>query len=53
MIYNKEECDLLLNISLRKTVERSIISKLDDLPIAFRSAMDCQLELDLQRCDAM
>ena len=52
MIYSTEECNLIQNVEYRKTLERSIYS-LDAFPISFKSAMDCQLELDIKRCGAM
>jgi len=53
MIFSNEECQMLLQVEYRKTLERSIYSTMDALPLAFKSAMDCQLELDIARCNAM
>ena len=53
MIYSNEECQTLLLVEYRKTMERSVYFTIESLPIAFKSAMDCQLELDVMRCEAM
>lgn len=53
MIYNKEECDNLLLIRERKLMERSIYGAMEMVPIAVRMSMDCQLQLDIERCNAM
>jgi len=53
LIYTIEECDAIRNIKERKELERSIYSSMDSLPIAVRTSMDCQFELDIQRCDSM
>lgn len=34
-------------------LEKSIYSAMDSIPISVRSAMDCQFDLDIERCNAM
>ncbi len=53
MIFSQSECDLLTQVMYRKTIEHSVYCTMDAFPISFRSAMDCQLRLDVARCDAM
>jgi hypothetical protein len=53
MIYSVEECGIILKILKRKELERTIFTTLETLPLSFRSAMDCQLSLDIKRCEAM
>lgn len=53
MFYTEEDCNLLLKTIERKQLERSIYNSIESLPIAVGSAMDCQMDLDIQRCRAM
>jgi len=53
MIYSMEECNIIKSILHRKELERSIYSAMESLSLSFKSAMDCQLELDIQRCHSM
>ena len=53
MIYSTDECIVINGIRNRKILEKSIYNSMDSLPIAFRSAMDAQLDSDIARCEAM
>ena len=53
MIYNQEECAIVASVLQRKTLERSIYNSMESLPLSFRLSMDCQLELDIKRCQAI
>ena len=53
MIYTSEECNIIYAIKERKELERSIYNAMDALPIGIRMAFDCQLQLDIRRCESM
>ncbi|WII07311.1 hypothetical protein PED39_06895 [Methanomassiliicoccales archaeon LGM-RCC1] len=53
MIYDSDECAVIESIRNRKSSERVIYNSMEFLPPSFISAMDCQMQLDLSRCDAM
>ena len=53
MIYSQEECGVISDVLRRKELERSIYSSMDGMSPSLRSAIDCQLDLDIQRCGAM
>lgn len=53
MIYSSSECNKIKRIITRKEMEKVIYSSLEQLPIAFRTSMEAQLDLDIRRCRAM
>ena len=53
MIYTKDECDLLKDTIERKQIERSVYGSIEAFPPSFRSAMECQMDLDIMKCEAM
>ncbi|AMK13805.1 hypothetical protein AUP07_0756 [methanogenic archaeon mixed culture ISO4-G1] len=53
MIYSNPECNQIKRVIRRKEMEKVVYSSMEQLPIAVRTSMEAQLDLDIRRCHAM
>jgi hypothetical protein len=44
---------MLREVIRRKEIERTVYSGLDTVPLAYRNNIDCHLQIDVMRCEAM